>query len=415
MNPYLAVVLVSLVAAGAWSLYLERLNLKSLAPEAPAHLADIYDPGEYKRSQAYARSRGILDMIEQAVGTPVTLAFILAGGFPAVDRLARVAGGEIAAGLTFFAILFAAAEILGLPFSIYRTFVLEAGFGFNTTTVKTFVLDRLKGYLLAAALGLPLLTAVLWFFSALGQTAWLWCWGATTLFSLGVTYLAPSLILPLFNTFTPLEDGELRQRLKALAARAAFDVSGIFVIDGSRRSTKGNAFFTGLGRKKRIALYDTLLARHDAGEVEAILAHEIGHYRLGHVTRGLVLSILQTGILLFLMGRALRLPGLYEAFGMTSMPVHAGLVFSVLLYSPVSIVLTPFFHHLSRRHEYAADRFAAEQLASPEPLVRALKKLSGQNLANLTPHPWYVRFHYGHPPLAERIAALAAAGADGRS
>lgn len=409
MNPYLAVILVSLVAAGAWSLYLELLNLKSLAPEAPGHLADVYDPAEYKRSQAYARSRGILDMIEQAVGTPVTLIFILAGGFPAVDGLARIAGGEIAAGLAFFVILFAAAEILGLPFSIYRTFVLEAGFGFNTTTVKTFVLDRLKGYLLAAALGLPLLAAVLWFFSAMGPAAWLWCWGATTLFSLTVTYLAPSLILPLFNTFTTLEDGEVRQRLEALAGRASFDVSGIFVIDGSRRSTKGNAFFTGLGRKKRIALFDTLLARHDAGEVEAILAHEIGHYRLGHVTSGLILSILQTGILLFLMGQALTLPGLYEAFGMTSMPVHAGLIFSVLLYTPVSLVLTPFFNHLSRRHEYAADRFAAEQLESPLPLVRALKKLSGQNLANLTPHPWYVRFHYSHPPLGERIAALTAA------
>ena len=409
MNPYLVFVVISLVAAGALSLYLERLNLKSLAPAAPPDLADVHDPVKYKRSQEYARTRGALDMVEQAVSTPVTIAFILAGGFPAVERLAGIGGERILTGLTFFVILFAAAEVLGLPFSIYRTFFIEAKFGFNATSVRTFILDRLKGYLLAAALGLPLLSVVLWFFSALGDTAWFWCWLAVTLFSLGLTYLAPSLILPLFNTFTPLEDGELRKRLESLASRASFDISGIFVMDGSRRSTKGNAFFTGLGRRKRIALFDTLLAQHDAREIEAILAHEIGHYRLGHVTRGLVLSILQTGILLFLMGQALRLPGLYEAFGMNAMPVHAGLVFSLLLYSPVSLVLTPFFNHLSRRHEYAADRFAADLLASAEPLVRALKKLSAQNLANLTPHPWYVLFHYSHPPLGERIAALSAA------
>ena len=406
MNPYLVFVVASLVAAGAVSLYLERLNITSLAPAAPPHLADVHDPGEYKRSQEYARARGALDMVEQAVSTPLTLAFILLGGFPVVESLADFGGGDISTGLAFFAILFAAAEILGLPFSIYRTFFIEAKFGFNATSVRTFILDRLKGYLLAAALGLPLMSAVLWFFSSQGDSAWLWCWMAVTLFSLGLTYLAPSLILPLFNTFTPLEDGELRRRLEALAVRASFDISGIFVMDGSRRSTKGNAFFTGLGRRKRIALFDTLLARHDAAEIEAILAHEIGHYRLGHVTRGLALSILQTGILLFLMGQALRLPGLYEAFGMTSMPVHAGLVFSMLLYSPVSLVLTPFFNFLSRRHEYAADRFAANLLTSAEPLVRGLKKLSAQNLANLTPHPWYVLFHYSHPPLGERIAAL---------
>jgi STE24 endopeptidase len=406
MNPYLVIVLASLAAAGGISLYLERLNLKSLAPTAPPHLADIHDPLEYRRSQDYARSRGVLDMIEQAVGTPVTLIFILAGGFPLVDRLAAIDGSPILSGLAFFAILSAAGEILGLPFAVYRTFVIEARFGFNATSVRTFILDRLKGYLLAATLGLPLLAAVLGFFATMGDAAWFWCWVAVTIFSLGLTYLAPSLILPLFNKFKPLEDGELRTRLESLAERASFDVSGIFVMDGSRRSTKGNAFFTGLGRRKRIALFDTLLVGHDAEEIEAILAHEIGHFRLGHITRGLLLSILQTGILLFLAGQALRLPGLYEAFGMSTMPVHAGLVFAMLLYSPVSLVLTPVFNHFSRRREYAADRFAAEMLASPAPLIRALKKLSARNLANLTPHPWYVLFHYSHPPLGERIAAL---------
>jgi len=406
MNPYLAVILAALVLASGWEILLEWLNLRHLSPTAPPHLADVHDPQSYRRSQEYARARGAWDMAAQAVTTLATLAFILAGGFPLVDGLARFSGNELVTGLAFFALLFAGSEILGLPFSIYRTFVLEARFGFNTTSAATFVLDRLKGYFLAAAMGIPLLAAVLWFFSTQGPSAWLWCWAATTAFSLVLTYLAPTLIMPLFNTFTPLEDRELLRRLGDLARRTRFDVSGIHVMDGSRRSTKANAFFTGLGRSKRIALYDTLLAGHDADEIEAILAHEIGHYRLGHITRGLLLSTLQTGILLFLMGQALSLRGLYEAFGMTSMPVHAGLVFFLLLYSPVSLVLTPVFAYLSRRHEYAADRFAAAHLPSPEPLARALKKISGQSLANLTPHPWYVFFHYSHPPLGARIAAL---------
>jgi STE24 endopeptidase len=415
MNPYLLAVLASLLLGAGWSLLLEWLNLKSLAPVAPTRLADVHDPDAYRRSQEYARARGKWDMAAEGASAVATVAFILAGGFPFVDSLARFSPNEIVTGLAFFTLLFAASELLGLPFSIYRTFVLEARFGFNTTSVRTFAADRLRAYALGAVLGLPLLAAVLWFFSALGARAWVWCWLAATLFSLAVTYLAPSLIMPLFNTFTPIAEGELRDRLEALARRAGFDFGGIFVVDGSRRSTKGNAFFTGLGRRKRIALYDTLLARHDPDEIEAILAHEIGHYKLGHVAKNLAMSVLQTGALLFLMGRALSLPGLYGAFGMDSMPVHAGLVFFLLLYTPVSLVLTPLFALVSRRHEFAADRFAAAHLPSPEPLARALKKLSAQSLANLTPHPWYVFFHYSHPPLGQRIEALRSVGAAGRS
>jgi STE24 endopeptidase len=406
MNPYLFVVLSSIVLGAAWSLLLEWLNLRSLAPSAPPLLADIHDPLAYRRSQDYARARGAWDMAAQATGTLATLAFILVGGFPLVDSLARVDGSDTLTGLAFLSVLFAGSELLGLPFSLYRTFVLEARFGFNTTTPGTFILDRLKGYLLAAALGLPLLAAVLHLLSSFGPWAWAWCWAVTTLFSLTMTCIAPSLIMPLFNTFTPLQDPDLLDRVRNLARRTGFGLGGVFVMDGSRRSTKANAFFTGLGRTKRIALYDTLLERHGADEIEAILAHEIGHYSLGHIPKGLALSILQTGLLFALMGQAVALPGLYEAFGMTSMPVHAGVVFFLLLYSPASLVLTPFFAWLSRRREFEADRFAAAHLSSAEPLVRALKKMSAQSLANLTPHPWYVFFHYSHPPLGARIAAL---------
>lgn len=406
MNCYLLVILASLILGTGWTLYLEWLNLRSLAPTAPPLLADIHDPRTYRKSQDYARAKGKLEMTAQFVSAIATLAFILAGGFTFFDSLARFSQNEIATGLTFFVLLFAATEILGLPFSLYRTFVIEARFGFNTTSVKTFLTDKLKGYALGAVLGLPLLGALLWLFSFLGAAAWVWCWALITLFSLTMTYLAPIFIMPLFNSFTPLKDGELRDKLQALATRAGFTVDGIFVMDGSKRSTKANAFFTGLGSKKRIALYDTLIERHDTEEIEAILAHEIGHSRLGHITTGLLLSIAQTGVLLFLMGQALTLPGLFQAFGIQGMPIHAGLVFFLLLYSPISLLLTPLFAHLSRRHEFAADRFAAAHMPSPAPLVRALKKISGQSMSNLTPHPWYVFFHYSHPPLGERITAL---------
>ena len=406
MNLYRVCILVFLVLGSAWSIFLEWLNLSSLSPVAPELLADVHDPQRYKRSQEYARALAEFRMIAESLSCLAMIIFIMSGGFPLADRLACVDGHEILSGVIFFALLGGINELAGIPFSIYRTFSIERRFGFNTTTPRTFIMDRMKGYLLAALLGIPLAGAVLWFFDTLGTQAWVWCWGLTSLFSLAMSYIAPALILPLFNTFTPLTEGELRETLLDMARRAQFHHSGIFVMDGSKRSTKANAFFTGFGPTKRIALYDTLLATHSRDEIAAILAHEIGHSRLGHITKGMLISIAQTGILFALMGQAIMQPGLYHAFGMTTMPVHAGLVFFLILLSPVSMILTPLFAMLSRRHEYAADRFAADLLPSPEPLIAALKKISAESLTNLTPHPWYVAFHYSHPPLAERITAL---------
>lgn len=414
MSLYLVFILAFLVLGSAWSIFLELLNLTGLSPSAPPQLADVHDPQRYKRSQEYTRTLAKFSIITESLSCPALILFILGGGFSLADHVTRLSGNEILNGMTFFALLFGISELAGLPFSIYRTFVIERRFGFNTTTPWTFFMDRLKGYALAAILGLPLAGAVLWLFDTSGPQAWLWCWVLTTLFSLAMTYLAPTLILPLFNTFTTLEEGELRDTLVNVARQARFHHSGIFVMDGSKRSSKANAFFTGFGATKRIALYDTLLATHNPDEIAAILAHEIGHSTLGHITKGMLISIVQTGILFFLLGQTIMQPDIYKAFGMTAMPVHAGVVFFLLLLSPVTMILTPLFAALSRQHEFAADRFAAGLLPSPQPLISALKKISADSLSNLTPHPWYVAFHYSHPPLIERIAALQRPDASGQ-
>ncbi len=293
-----------------------------------------------------------------------------------------------------------------LPFDIYHTFVLENRFGFNTTTWQTFLADKIKGVVLAGIIGGLLLGAVLWFFQAAGAWAWAWCWGITVGFSLLLTYVAPQWILPQFNKFTPLQDGELKQKIEAYAAGQGYTVSGIFVMDGSKRSTKANAFFTGFGKTKRIALFDTLLENHTADELLAVLAHEVGHGKLGHIKKQLLTMVLKTGAVFYLLSLFLGNQGLFDAFGMQQMSTYAGLVFFGLLYTPVSMVLSLLANRVSRKHEFEADAFAAKTTGDHEQLVIALKRLSANSLSNLTPHWLTVWLEYGHPPVLQRIRAL---------
>lgn len=406
MNNYLLVILASLIGGMTLSVYLELLNIRSLTPQIPDAFTDVFDQEKYLQSQAYAKAQARADIIHQLTSSGALIVFILASGFAWVHDLSLAVSHPILQGLLFLAVLFGLSEILNLPFSLYRTFVLEAAFGFNKTTLRTYLADKFKSYLLVCALGGPLITAILWLFQQAGAYAWMWCWLVMTLFSLALTYLAPTFIFPLFNTFTPLEPSELRARLEAMAVETNFCLTDISVMDGSKRSSKSNAFFTGLGKRKRIALYDTLIANHTSDEIAAVLAHEIGHYRCGHITKGFVLSTLHTGALLFLMSFFLNSAGLFQAFGLQAMPIHAGLVFFTLLFTPLSLVLAPLFAHFSRKHEFEADRFAASSLHTSKPMIAALKKLATDNLSNVTPHPWYVFFHYSHPPLLARIRAL---------
>lgn len=418
-NGYFWFILVALVADFGLSRWASWLNLRASRRGVPAELSGIYDDAEYRRSQAYTRARTRLGMVSSSVGLTVLLAFWLVGGFAWLDGAVRslaaswewLAGWRpVSTGLLFLGALGLASSVLSLPFSAYSTFVLEERFGFNRTSVRTFVLDLLKGLALSIALGAPLVAAVLWLFEAAGAPAWLWCWAVVSLFTLVLQWIGPRFILPLFHDYEPLPEGELREAVTGLAASQGFELAGVYVIDASRRTSKANAFFTGFGRTKRLALFDTLVEKLSVPEVVAVVAHEIGHFRRRHVLKGAVLGVLHSGVLFFLLSVFLDEPGLYRAFGLEPTagqgPVYAGLVFFGLLYTPVERVLSIALNALSWRHEYEADRFAARATGSPGDLASAVSKLAADHLANLTPHPLKVRLDHSHPPLRDRLAAL---------
>lgn len=407
MNTYLVIVLSSIIGAYLINSTVSFLNLRALSPNLPEEFRDVYDPGQYRKSQEYARAETRLDFISDTLGTALLVAFILFGGFDYVDQIARSLGwGPVLTGLVFFGILFVLNELVSIPFELYSVFVIEEKFEFNRMTAGTYVLDKLKSWLLLALIGAPLLSLIIVFFHQAGPYAWFWAWAASAIVILALHYLAPTLILPLFNKFTPLEQGELREAIEKYAAEQDFGLSGVFIMDGSKRSTKSNAFFTGFGSKKRIALYDTLVNNHDVDELLSILAHEIGHYKRGHVKKNIMLLLARLALLFYLLSWFIENPGLFEAFSMSRTSVYAGLVFFILLYTPVNLVLSLAWGAISRRFEYQADRFAVITTGGRQPFIRALKKLSRDNLSNLTPHPAQVALNYSHPPVLQRIRAI---------
>lgn len=407
LNVYLSIIIASLVASWLLGLFSDLLNSRSLHPDLPPEFADTYDSTTYARSQEYTRASTRFSCVTETVNTAVLIGLILAGGFNWLDLAIRSFDlPPILTGLAYIGTLGLASMLLGLPFDIYQTFVLEAKFDFNTTTWITFLLDRLKGLLLSGVVGGGLLAGVLLFFREAGPLAWLWCWGLAVAVTMGLTYVAPTWILPLFNKFTPLEEGGLRTALTDYAGSVGFELSGIFVMDGSKRSTKGNAFFTGFGKRRRIALFDTLINDMTTKEIVAVLAHEVGHAKLGHIRKRLITGIAKTGLIFWLMSLFLNSKGLFNAFGMEHMSVYAGLIFFFLLYTPISLVLSLLSSMESRRHEFQADAFSGKTTGDADSLISALKKLSARNLSNLTPHPLAVWLEYSHPPVLKRIQAL---------
>ncbi len=407
MNLFLAIIIASLIGVYLLNLIARRLNTEALSPELPPEFADVTDAAQYARSQEYARANMRFQNIADTISLILLLAFIALNGFNGLDILVRSAGlGPIATGLLYCGALVLLSSIVGLPSDIYHIFILEKRFGFNKTTVGTFVADKIKGLILGAVIGGVLLAVVLWFLQATGSYAWLWCWGFAVAFSLLLSYIAPQWLLPLFNKFTPLESGELREAIEEYTHGQNYALSGIFVMDGSKRSTKANAFFTGFGHTKRIALFDTLMERHSTDEIVAVLAHEMGHARLGHIKKRLLVSVLQTGIIFYFMSLFLNNPALFDAFNMQHVSLYAGLVFLVLLYTPLSFCLSLATSAMSRRHEFQADAFSAKTTGNPAALVRALKRLSTDSLSNLTPHWLTVWLGYGHPPVLQRIQRL---------
>lgn len=410
MNFYAAVILATLAVDYLLGLVANLLNLRALDRHLPAEFADVYDADSYRKSQDYTRVSTRFGFIISTFDLTALVIFWLSGGFKHLDLWLR--GFELPTlltGLLFFGILGLAKGVLSLPFSVHSTFVIEERFGFNRTTPKTFVLDLIKGLALSIAIGGPILALVLLFFERAGAVAWIYCWLALAVLSVVLQLIFPVWILPLFLKFTPLEDGELRDKLSAYARSVGFALQGIFVIDGSRRSSKTNAFFTGFGRAKRIALYDTLIEKHTPEEIVAVLAHEVGHYKKNHILKGLVLSIVHSGVVFYLLSIFISHPGLFDAFYMEQPSIYAGLVFFGLLYAPVELLLSLMLNSWMRKHEFEADRYAVDTLEQPEAMASALKKLSADNLSNLTPHPFYVRLNYSHPPVLERVAAIHAA------
>jgi STE24 endopeptidase len=407
MNIYAIIILVTIAIDFILDITSNYLNLRSLSKELPDEFEGIYDENTYARSQEYTKVRTKFGFITGGFDLLIVLGFWFSGGFNWLDQIVRAWGfGELITGLFYIGILIIAKMIINLPFSIYSTFVIEEKFGFNKTTPKTFIMDLIKGIGLSLLIGTPLLAGILWFFMYAGDLAWLYAWGAVTAFSLIMQYVAPTWIMPLFNKFTPLEEGELRTAIENYSDKVDFPLQGLFVIDGSKRSSKSNAFFTGFGKNKRVALYDTLIENHTNDELVAVLAHEIGHYKKKHIIKGMITSILQTGVMFFLLSIFLNADGLFEAFYMEEMSVYAGLIFFGMLYAPIDMILSVFMQILSRKHEFEADAFAAETTGKPEDMISTLKKLSKDNLSNLTPHWFYVWLNYSHPTVLKRIKAI---------
>ncbi len=413
MNVVGMIILLVLLSEFILNIVSDVLNLSRQQEPIPDAFKDLFDEANYRKSQEYLRANTQFGWVSSAANLMLLLAFWFAGGFSLLDTWVRhFSQGPIIAGLLFISILGGLKAIISIPFSIYETFVIEERFGFNKTTMRTFMMDHIKGLLLSVMLGVPLVVVILWFFEYSGNIAWLFCWIAVTLYSLFIHYVAPAWIMPLFNKFKPLEDGQLKDSIFEYAESIRFPLQDVYVMDGSKRSSKSNAFFTGIGKNKRIVLFDTLISRHTIEELVAVLAHEMGHYKKKHILKGMILGIVEAGIMFYLLSVFISYEGLFKAFYVENVSVYGGLVFFGMLYAPIVFFLSLINSAVSRKNEYEADKFAVTTTGFSKPMVEALKKLSVNNLSNLVPHPFYVFLHYSHPPVLERIRAIESVSKD---
>lgn len=407
MNIFSLILLFFIISIALIESVLSIINLKAQPKILPIQFKDVYSNEKYQKSQEYHKATTTLSLVSKAISTGVVVILFCTGGFNVIDQFARSFSlGEIGSGLLFYAAIGFIFYIVGLPFQLYSTFNIEERFGFNRTNARTYILDTIKGAFLTCIIGGPLIAAILWLFGYAGQNAWVYCWLFTFCFSLFIQVIAPIVIMPLFNKFTPLDEGNLKQNITTYAQKQNFTIQGIFTMDGSKRSSKLNAFFTGLGKYKKIALFDTLIEKLSEEEIVAVLAHEIGHAKKKHLIKGMVLSVIQTGFIFYILSIILKNDAFANAFGMTNPSIYASLFFFGYLFGPVNFILSAFFNKISRKHEFEADHFAAKTTGTATHLISALKKLSGENMATLYPHPLYVTFYYSHPPLGKRLDSL---------
>lgn len=408
MSPQLLLIIIISITvfSFAFEQFLDWLNIRNQKKDIPEEVAGYYNEEKYLKSLAYHKEQSRFSFYSSGFSFLLSLGMLLLGGFGWLDSVLRpVIQYPILLSLTFFAVIGVASDIISLPFQWYSTFVLEEKYGFNKTTVKTFVVDKLKGYVLGAIIGGGLFSVFMLLIQWLGVNFWIWFGVIAALFILFINIFYTSLILPLFNKLTPLGDGELKNAIGDFANKVNFPLDNIFVIDGSKRTAKANAFFSGLGKKKKIVLYDTLINNHTTEELVAVLAHEVGHFKKKHIVLGYALSVVQIFFTLWILSLMILNENLSRALGGNQMAIHLNLIAFGILYSPISGVMGLLMALLSRKNEFEADAYARINFSGIA-LSNALKKLSVDTLSNLFPHPWYVFFHYSHPPLLERLKAL---------
>lgn len=404
---YLVIIIVFLLLSYSVSSISDYLNVKNLKENLPEEFVGYYDEEKYIKSQKYLKDRTKFSFVSATTTLIISIMFILVGGFNYVDLFARSFGyGEIVTGLIFVTILMLLLEIIQIPFSAYSTFVIEEKYGFNKTTIKTFVADIIKNLILTLVIGLPIFALIILFFIKYENVAWIYASVTVILFELLITFIAPVFIMPLFNKYVPLEDCELKTELEKYAKEQNFQMKGLYKMDGSKRSTKTNAFFTGFGKFRRIVLFDTLIAKHTTQELVSVLAHEMGHFKKGHIHKFMIMSFINTIIIFFLLSLFIGNEGLFQAFKMDNISVYAALIFFGFLYTPISMFLSVVQNVISRKYEFEADRYSVTTYKNPQAMIEALKKLSVDNLSNLTPHKMKVFMEYSHPPILDRIEAI---------
>lgn len=406
LNGWFVFVFLSFFLVWKLDFFITLLNLKAFATRVPPEFSDLIDDEQLEISRDYHRARSVLDIAESIFMLILFFVFWWLGGFGWLDEKVRSLGqGPILSGLIYVSTLYLALQLISLPISWYSTFGIEGKFGFNRTKPSLFFADFMRNILLSAALGLPLLALLLWVFAQI-PLAWFWGWLIVVGFMIAGAFLAPTLILPLYNKFNPLEEGELKEQIFGMAAKCEFPVREISVMDGSKRSSKANAFFTGFGSTKRIVLFDTLIENHSVRELVGVLAHEIGHFKKRHILKNMVLGVLSTGLTFFLLGLMINNRSLFDAFAVENTSIYVSLVLFTILLQPVNEILSVAGNCLSRKNEFEADAFASDATGEPEALASALRKLSVDTMSNLTPHPAYVFLNYSHPPVLKRIEAL---------
>ena len=404
---YYFIIIGALIVEYLLSTISSVLNMNSITTTVPDGFQEFYDDKKYSKSQEYLKDKTKLGLYSSTFSLIVTLIVIQFGLFGFLDEFVRSNSTHyIISGLLFFGIFFVINDILNTPFSLYNTFVVEEKYGFNKTSIHTFIFDKLKGYGLTIVLGSAIMVPIFYFFNTFEDNGWWIAWALMTAFMIAVQPLFVHVIAPMFNKFTPIEEGELKEAIENFANNVNFPIGRIDVMDGSKRSAHSNAYFSGFGKSRRIALFDTLLDKHSTEEIVSVVAHEIGHYKKKHIIMGTILGVIETGIMLFIFNLFMNDSELFAVFSVDTVSIYCGLVFFSMLYSPVSMVTSIFTTALSRKNEFEADAYALETTQKPEPLISMLKGLSASNLSHLTPHPLMVFLSYSHPPVVDRIAAV---------